>query len=163
MKAFVRPLAAALACAAVFSTAPVFASVQAPEDAPRAGRGDRLRERRSAARARFLEQLGLTDEQRARIDEIRGANRDAFRAAHQRVAEKRKALDDALLSDPSNQSAIDGRRGDLDAARDEIERLALAARQQIYQVLTPEQREKIRAMRAERRERGKRDRLHRLR
>ncbi len=149
----VRPLAVALACAAVFSTVPVFASAQKPD-------------RRAAARERVGKELGLTDDQRARIDEIRTADRDAFRAARQTVAEKRKALNAAMLADPSNQTEIDERLGELNVARTEIQRLALSARQRIYQVLTPEQRERVRAMQAERRERGergKRDRLHRLR
>src|SRR5262249_9742208 len=100
--------------------------------------------------------------QKARVDEIRAANRNAFRAARQSVAEKRKALDDTMLSDPSNKAALDAALDELRAARDEIQRLALAVRQQIYELLTPEQREQVRAMRAERAER-RRDRLQRLR
>jgi Spy/CpxP family protein refolding chaperone len=99
---------------------------------------------------RFAEELGLTEEQRTRIREIREAEGEAMRALHQTVGEKRRALQDAMLANPNDQATIDARSNELAAARTELERHGQALQQKVLQVLTPEQRERLRTMRGER-------------
>lgn len=100
-------------------------------------------------RDRVVQELGLTEEQQNRIQQIRDSQREALQAARQNAAEKRRALQDAMLNDPNNQGEIEARRNDLNAARSEATRLMQNMQQQIFQVLTPEQRDKMRAMRSE--------------
>ena len=134
---FVALFAVALACPAVM----------AQERGGRHHGGGMMRER-------FVEQLGLTEEQRTQIREIREAAGETFRTLHQSVGEKRRALEEAMLADPNNQGAIDAASATLATARAELERHAQATQQRVYQVLTPQQREQLRTMRAERGDRG---------
>jgi Spy/CpxP family protein refolding chaperone len=145
------PLAAALACAAVLSIVPVLAQTPGATPAAPAEKADASRrDRRAAKRERIAQELGLTAEQRARMEQIRETDREALRTAHRDVAAKREALRDAMLADPTNQAAIDARANELAAARAEMQRRALATEQRVLQVLTPEQRERARQMRGER-------------
>ena len=150
------PLAVALAVAAVLFTIPALAQTAGDATAG-GGEGRRGRHQRRGAemRERFAQELNLTQEQRDRIDQIRQADGEALRAARQDFVEKRRALQDAMLSDPSNQSAIDARTQDVNAARTELQRRAMDTQRKVYQVLTPEQRERVRQMRAEHGGRGK--------
>lgn len=140
-------LAAALVVASALSLTPVFAAQSGGSgNHPRAGmRG----ERRAMMRDRIVQELGLTAEQQNRIQQIRDTQREALQAARQNTSEKRRALQDAMLADPNNQGEIEARRSDLNAARSETIRLMQNMQQQIFQVLTPEQRDKLREMRSE--------------
>ena len=100
-------------------------------------------------RERFAAELGLTEEQQARIGEIREANGETARTLREAVGAKQRALEEAMLSDPNNQGAIDAASSALANARAELERHGQATHQKILQVLTPEQRERLKAMRAE--------------
>jgi periplasmic protein CpxP/Spy len=148
-KLFVAIFAVALSCAAVL---PV--SAQGREGRRHGRHHDGM------MRERFAEQLGLSEEQRTRIREIREAEGETFRTLHQSVAEKRRALEEAMLADPNNQGAIDAASSALAAARTELERHGQATQQKVYQVFTPEQRERLRAMRAEHGDRGERLKRH---
>jgi Spy/CpxP family protein refolding chaperone len=146
-----RKLTVALFAVALVCPAVLPASAQERGEGRRHGRhhGGMMREH-------IAEALGLTEEQRTRIREIREADGEAMRTLHQTVADKRRALEAAMLADPNNQGAIDAASNELAAARTELERHGQAMQQKVYQVFTPEQRERLRAMRAERGDRGDR-------
>ena len=136
-----------------FAVAPlilVLALVAGPTSAQerRHGRGDRAQ-----MRDRIAEKLGLTDAQRTQLEQQRTADGEAIKAARQAVQEKRQALEDAMISDPSNQNAIDMRRAELAQAQGEMVRQSTASRTRALQVLTAEQREMLKQIRTEMRNR----------
>lgn len=114
----------------------------------RAGKGG-MRHERGHGRMfdRAAELIGLTDEQRTRIDEIQKADGEAIKAARSVTVEKRRSLEEALTAEPVNQAAIDARILELSAAQTEMMRLTTGTRVKVMQVLTAEQRTKLREAR----------------
>lgn len=96
---------------------------------------------------RAADLVGLTAEQRTRIDEIQKADSEAIKAARSVTVEKRRSLEDALTAEPINQAAIDARILELSAAQTEMMRLTTGTRVKVMQVLTAEQRAKLREAR----------------
>jgi len=115
---------------------------QSPRRGMRDGRGPRDRRGPFFGRAAAL--LGLTDEQRTRIEEIHKANGEAMRAAHDALRAKRQALDEAMSAEPANQATIDARIADVSAAHAAMLKQMTATRMQMLQVLTPDQRTRLR-------------------
>ncbi|MBK6316449.1 MAG: Spy/CpxP family protein refolding chaperone [Blastocatellia bacterium] len=160
------PFAAASLFALALAGSPVLAqdAAQAPSDNPaqqgerldrqgregrkgRAGRGGG-RHGRGGMFGRAAELIGLTDEQRTRIDEIRKADGEAHKAARSNVAAKRRSLEEAMAAEPVSQSTVDSMILELSAAQTEMMRLSTGTRMKVMQVLTPEQRTKLKEARS---------------
>jgi Spy/CpxP family protein refolding chaperone len=151
-----RPIAVALVVAFTLTVVPARASVDEGADTTVPAFGGRKLRQHGERRARFAETLGLTAEQKSHIDQVRQANREARRTAHAALAAKRTALRDAMLANPDDRSAIDRATSEMNDARAEAQRTGLEMQRQIFATLTPEQREKFRAMLQERK--GRRNR-----
>jgi Spy/CpxP family protein refolding chaperone len=160
------PFAAAALVALALAGSPALAqdATQAPADNPpqqgdrldregrgRGGRADKGGRHQGRGHGRMFgraaELIGLTDEQRTRIDEIRKADGESLKAARGVMSEKRRSLEEAVLAEPVNQAAIDARINEFSAAQTEMMRLSTGTRLKVMQVLTAEQRTKLREAR----------------
>jgi periplasmic protein CpxP/Spy len=94
-----------------------------------------------------LAQLNLSPDQ---IQKIRGINaelRDQRQAANQKLRQARRALAEAVESPSANETLIDQRSHELADAQATSIRLNSLAEARILQVMTPEQRVRLREMR----------------
>jgi Spy/CpxP family protein refolding chaperone len=106
-------------------------------------------------RTRMADELGITAEQRQRIDAIRAEHSEAIKAARENVADKRRALEEAYAAEPVDKATVDARLQELGDAQEALMQRASEVRLAIHDVLTPEQRAKARELRAKGRERFK--------
>jgi Spy/CpxP family protein refolding chaperone len=133
MKRRMIPLAAAaLATGLIFAQTPA-----APPAHPRTGQ---MRARRQAARERMMQELNLTDAQKAQAKTIFGSAREKSRPLVQQLRTDRQAMREAIKAGDSAQirslAAKTGKtRGELSAIRSE-------AMSKFYATLTPEQKAK---------------------
>jgi Spy/CpxP family protein refolding chaperone len=109
-------------------------------------------------RDRFWERLQLTDDEKAKLKQIREADRDSLRSARAQVIIARESLNAAILANPENIADIQTKATNLaNALSTSTVQMALH-RAKINAVLTPEQRvalyEAIRRMRPWNRRRG---------
>ena len=97
-----------------------------------------------------LRQLGLSDEQRQEVRRIMELHKAERQAIGERLREARRAQSDAVMAVPVDESAVRARSAEL--AKVESDAAVLRARMhaEVYNVLTPEQQEKAKALRAER-------------
>ncbi|HEX8558596.1 MAG TPA: Spy/CpxP family protein refolding chaperone, partial [Pyrinomonadaceae bacterium] len=123
--------------------AAAWAQAQAP---PPARRGGGAAERR-ARDAGLVRRLNLTPEQRARLVEIRMQGEPETRELARRVRLARRALDEAIYADASDESLVEQRAGELAAAQAALVRLRAAAELKVRRVLTPEQLQTFRELR----------------
>lgn len=123
-------------------------------------RGGHGRHGKAELGAKFAEKLNLTDAQKAQIQQIRAASReqnklffDTAQANRNQARSARKAGDTATLN---------ALKATLEADRQRFKEIRQAERQQILNILTPEQRTQFEAMKAEhearRAQRGDKDR-----
>jgi Spy/CpxP family protein refolding chaperone len=92
-------------------------------------------------------QLNLTPEQ---IQKIRGINaelKDQRQAANQRLRQSQKALAEAVESPTPNEALIDQRSRDVADAQSSVIRLRSLTEARVLQVMTPEQRIRLREIR----------------
>jgi Spy/CpxP family protein refolding chaperone len=95
--------------------------------------------KRQQLQQRVMEAIGLTAEQRMRIQEIRRSHDDEVIAAGRRVRQARQALDRAIMNEAYNESEVRRATEALaDAQADKI-RLESSVRAKVRGVLTPEQ------------------------
>lgn len=159
------PFAAAVLAAFAFTSTPALGqdAAQTPSDNP-PQQGERLDREGRKGRAgkgvgrhgrahgqmfgRAAELIGLTDEQRTRIEEIRKADGEAHKAARNNVAEKRRSLEEAMAAEPVSQATVDSLILELSAAQTEMMRLSTGTRMKVMQVLTAEQRAKLKEARS---------------
>ena len=101
-----------------------------------------------------LGQLGLSDDQRQDVRRIMELHKSERQAIFQRLREARRAQSGAVMAVPLDEGAERARRAEL--AKGEADAAVLRARvhADVYNVLTPEQHEKAKALRAEREARG---------
>jgi Spy/CpxP family protein refolding chaperone len=95
-----------------------------------------------------LRQLNLTPDQIQRIRAINFELRDERQAANLRLRQSRRALSEAVESPTPNESLISQRSREVAEAQANTIRLNSLAEARILQVLTPEQRIRVREMRA---------------
>lgn len=97
-----------------------------------------------------LRQLDLTDDQRQEVRRIMDLHKAEQQAISQRLREARRAQAEAVRAVPVDEPAVRARSAEL--AKIETDAAVLRARvhAEIYNVLTPEQQEKAKALRAER-------------
>jgi protein CpxP len=101
-----------------------------------------------------LRQLGLSDDQRQEVRRIMELHKAERQAIFQRLREARRAQSDAIVAVPVDEAAVRARSAEL--AKVETDAAVLRARvhAEVYNVLTPEQQERAKALRAEREARG---------
>jgi Spy/CpxP family protein refolding chaperone len=88
---------------------------------------------------RLMQAIGLTDNQRLRMQEIRRTSEDDAIAVGRRIRQARAALDREIMSEPYNEAAVSRATEELAAAQGEKTRLEARIRAQLRRVLTPEQ------------------------
>ena len=92
-------------------------------------------------------QLNLSPDQIQRIRAINAELRDQRQAANQKLRQARRALAEAVESPTANETLIDQRSHELADAQATTIRLNSLAEARILQVMTPEQRLRLREMR----------------
>ena len=117
------------------------------------GRGGPMGDRGGPLGGLMLNRLDLTDAQKERVGSILDAHRNTQEAIGTRMREARLALDEAVVTDVINESVVRARAADLavveaDAA---VERARLYS--DVYQVLTSDQKSKLKNLQAEMKER----------
>ena len=136
---------------AVFSA---FSTIRA-QDAPTPSEAPKGEFRRGRERPNLFRELGLTREQIEQIKQLNTNRRPLQQQAQQRVRETTRNLDQAIYADAVNESEIQARLKELQAAQAEIARLRATSELEVRKILTAEQLVKFRDLRrrfAERRE-----------
>ncbi|MBV8900875.1 MAG: periplasmic heavy metal sensor [Verrucomicrobia bacterium] len=88
----------------------------------------------------FWERLHLTDDQKAKLKQIREADQDSLRSAWAQVTIARESLKAALLANPENTADVQTKATNLANALSTISVQMAMHRAKINQVLTPAQR-----------------------
>jgi protein CpxP len=101
-----------------------------------------------------LRQLDLTDAQRDQVKAIFDSHKDEFQAIGERLKTARQAQVAAIETQPLDESAIRAKTTDLSAVEADAAVLRAKVHAAVFQVLTPEQQEKAKALKAEREKRG---------
>ena len=94
-----------------------------------------------------VRQLNLTPEQREQIRMIREEGRAERAAVNQRVRQTNRALEEALDSDNPEQSVLEQKVREVSAAQADAMRMRIVTEVKIRQVLTVEQRIRLKEMR----------------
>lgn len=95
--------------------------------------------RRQQLQRLVMQRLGLTPNQRMRMQAIRRSHDDDVIASGRRLRQARAALDGAIMDDNFNEEAVRRATDELVAAQGERIRLQSRIRSQVRGVLTPEQ------------------------
>ena len=98
-------------------------------------------------------QLDLTEDQKAKIKEIREADKDSLKSAIEQVRTAREALQSALLADPENTADIQAKATTLGNAESALTVQRALQEAKINGVLTPAQRTMLDTSRKERQQR----------
>jgi Spy/CpxP family protein refolding chaperone len=88
---------------------------------------------------RVMQALGLTPEQRMRMQEIRRSHEDEVIAAGRRLRQARQALDRAIMSEPFNEAEVRDATEALAAAQADKIRIDARVRAGVRRVLRPDQ------------------------
>lgn len=103
---------------------------------------------------RMLRGLDLTDAQRDQIFELQYAQMPQLREQMKVVRELRQQLREATLADSYDEAKVKALTEQQAGAMASMMQLRMAGEHAVYQVLTPAQREKLKALRSARDERG---------
>ncbi|HSB09917.1 MAG TPA: Spy/CpxP family protein refolding chaperone [Blastocatellia bacterium] len=95
--------------------------------------------RRRQLQQRVMQSLGLTQDQRLRIQEIRRNHDDDLIAAGRRLRQARQALDGAIMSEPYDEAVVRRATEALANAQADKVRLDAGVRAQVRGVLTSDQ------------------------
>ena len=95
--------------------------------------------RRQQLQRLVMQRLGLTPDQRMRMQAIRRSHDDDVIASGRRLRQARAALDGAIMNDNFSEEAVRRATDELVAAQGERIRLQARIRSQVRGVLTPEQ------------------------
>jgi Spy/CpxP family protein refolding chaperone len=110
---------------------------------------------------RLMQAIGLTPEQRTRMQEIRRSHVDELAAAGRRLRQSRQALDQAIMSEPYNEADVRRATEALAAAQADKIRIDATVRSQVRGVLTSGQVQRFhqlqREMRREMKEQQQKD------
>jgi Spy/CpxP family protein refolding chaperone len=109
---------------------------------PQAGRNRPLNPnqiKKQELQRRLMQAIGLTPEQRMRMQEIRRSHEDESLAAGRRLRQSRQALDRAIMSEPYSEAEVRRATEALAAAQADKIRLDASVRAQVRGVLTPDQ------------------------
>lgn len=100
-----------------------------------------------------LHQLDLSDEQRAQVQAIQEQHRAELQALSEKLKPAHAALAAAAMSVPADEAQIQARAAELGVVQTEAVVLHARIQAEVFQVLTPEQQEKAKALHEERHER----------
>ena len=109
---------------------------------PQAGRNRPLNPnqiKKQQLQQRLMQAIGLTPEQRARMQEIRRNHEDESLAAGRRLRQARQALDRAIMSEPYSEAEVRRATEALAGAQADKIRLDSSVRAQVRGVLTHDQ------------------------
>ena len=95
--------------------------------------------RKQELRRRLMQAIGLTPEQRQRMQDIRRGHEDEAISTGRRLRQARQALDRAIMSEPYNDASVRQATEELAAAQADKIRLESRIRAQVRGVLTPDQ------------------------
>lgn len=109
-----------------------------PQLGPRRG-GNPNQIRKQQLQQRVMQAIGLSPDQRMRMQEIRRSHEDEVISAGRRLRQARQALDRAIMSEPYNEVEVRRATEDLATAQAEKIRLDSRVRAQVRGVLTPDQ------------------------
>jgi protein CpxP len=102
----------------------------------------------------LLRGLDVTDAQREQIRSIFEQYKDESRAIHERLGAAWQAQREAVQAIPPDEAQIRARSSELAAVQADAAVLRSRIHAAVFQVLTPEQQEKAKALQAERQKRG---------
>ncbi|MGE0451479.1 MAG: Spy/CpxP family protein refolding chaperone [Vicinamibacterales bacterium] len=102
-----------------------------------------------------LNRLGLTDDQRSRVRQVMQSHREDQRALAERARTAHQALQDVLASPTFDEAAIRARSADVASVQADMAVLQGRVFGEIYQILTPEQQQKLAELRTQQQERMK--------
>lgn len=108
-----------------------------PQTGPRAGALDQNRKRE--LQRRLMQAIGLSDQQRMRMQEIRRSHEDEAIAIGRRIRQARAALDRAIMGEPYDEAAVRRATEELAAAQADRIRLEAWTRAEVRGVLTTDQ------------------------
>jgi Spy/CpxP family protein refolding chaperone len=100
-------------------------------------------------------QLQLTDAQQDQIKAIVTAHKDDWKALADRERAAREALNDAVTADTVDESLIRSRSADTGIVESDMAVARAQAYSEVLQILTPDQKTKLKAMQAEMKNRMK--------
>lgn len=102
---------------------------------------DRLRtpEERRRVQQQLMQAIGITEDQRLRMDAIRRDHEDEIISAGRRLREARRGFDRAIMSEQYDEALINRHVEELAAAQADVIRLQARIRGQVRGVLSPEQ------------------------
>ncbi len=133
-----------------------------PFGVPQPGRNGPLNPnqiKKQQLRQRVMQAIGISPEQRMRMQEIRRSHDDEVVSSGRRLRQARQALDRAIMSEPFNEAEVRRATEALTAAQAEKTRLDASVRAQVRGVLTADQVQRFnqlqREMRREMREQQK--------
>ena len=96
-------------------------------------------EQKRRLQQQLMEAIGLTDDQRTRMADIRRNHEDALITAGRRLRQARQALDRTIMNEQYDETAIRQRTEELAQAQADMIRLQTRMRSQVRSVLTSEQ------------------------
>lgn len=102
---------------------------------------------RQGDRGQLLRELGLSQEQFQQIRRMNQERKPIMDAAHRRLNEANRALDQAIYADTLNEQDIEAKMKEVQAAQSEMVRLRFMNELQVRKILTPEQLVKFRDLR----------------
>lgn len=102
---------------------------------------------RPGDRGQLLRELGLSREQFQQIRRMNQERKPVMDAAHRRLNEANRALDQAIYADTLNEQDIEVRMKEVQAAQSDMVRLRFMNELQVRKILTPEQLIKFRDLR----------------
>lgn len=102
---------------------------------------------RPGDRGQLLRELGLSREQFQQIRRMNQERKPVMDAAHRRLNEANRALDQAIYADALNEQDIETRMKEAQAAQSDMVRLRFMNELQVRKILTPEQLIKFRELR----------------
>jgi Spy/CpxP family protein refolding chaperone len=100
-----------------------------------------------------LQRLGLTDAQQEQVKAIVASRAEEFRALGERAQEARRALQEAIATDPVNDVTIRQRSAEVASVEADLAVASAHARAEVIKILTAEQRQQLEKFTAERQER----------
>ncbi len=106
-------------------------------------------------RIRLLQELQLTDDQRAQLKSIFANDRETVRALRRDLWEKRKALSEVTRAEPFDEGKVGSYAHEVGNAQAKLMVARARLIHKAISVLTPEQKAKLNELREERRQRFK--------
>ena len=96
-------------------------------------------EGRRRMQQQLMQAIGITNEQRSRMDTIRRSHEDEVISAGRRLREARRAFDRVIMNEQYDEASINRHADELAAAQADMIRLQARIRGQVRSVLSPEQ------------------------